>query len=169
MQPSECTRSMNDFPIYLESTLFPEVFIVANKHFSPPADGAPLDVKVDSRIAIQPVPKSNSRFVVELRIKLDADMTTDTPYFFNIVCMVLLSVDETVPAVQRRALAMQAGHTIAYPAIREMVANVTARQPWGQFSIGFGFLSPDALERPPEDAPWPEAPKPARKRRKKAE
>lgn len=159
---------MSEIPVYLENTAFPEVFIVANKDFSPAVDGAPLDVKVDSRIAIQPVPQTDNRFVVELRTKLDDSMTTDTPYFFNIVCLVLLSIDETVPAEKRRALAMQAGHTIAYPAIREMVANITARQPWGQFSIGFGFLSPDALEEAPADAP-PPAPKPARKRRKKAE
>lgn len=171
MQKTECTRSMNDIPVFLENTAFPEVFIVANKDFSPLANDAPVDVKVDSRIAIQLVPQTDNRFVVELRVKLNDCMTTDTPYFFNIVCLVVLSIDESVPAEKRRTLAMQAGHTIAYPAVREMVANITARQPWGQFSIGFGFLNPDVLEEVPADAPppAPAPPKPTRKRRKKAE
>lgn len=155
----------NNVPFFIESTVFPEVFISANKGFTPPQDGTPLSISVDSRISAQPVPETEDRFAVELQVKLDSAVTSETPYFLNVVCLVLLSVDTKVPQEQRHTLALQAGHLVAFPAVREMVATITARQPWGVFSIGLGFLAPDEFLVQPAQPEMPS--KPVRRRSKK--
>ncbi len=73
-----------------------------------------------------------------------------------------VAVDEGIPDHNCRALAGYFSHTIMYPAIRELVLTLTARQSWGPFSIDLAAIAPP----PQAKAPAAEAAQKAPKRRR---
>lgn len=130
------------FPADFESTVFPEIFIFANPNFKQSANINVVNEPIDSQISARPIPNEKNKFAAELRVKLDARNSESIPYSFNIVCLTIFTVEDVVPEDQRDGFALQAAHIIAFPAVRELILSLTARQPWGQFSIGVSILNP---------------------------
>jgi hypothetical protein len=56
------------------------------------------------------------------------------------VCVCFLYVEGVTSDDEAKAAATRSAHDMLFPAIRELVLNLTARQPWGQFSIGQSTL-----------------------------
>lgn len=130
------------FPAEFESTVFPEIAISANANFKQGSTVHVVDEPIDSQISARPIPNEKNKFAAELRVKLDARDSESIPYSFNIVCLTIFTVEESVPEEHRESFALMAAHTIAFPAVRELILSLTARQPWGQFSIGVSILNP---------------------------
>ncbi len=133
---------MNQSPVSFESTTFPEINIVANPSFKSAGSVNLVNGELDSQITIEAVPNQIGKYAAELRVRQVSNKKNNLPYFFDILCLVVLTVDEIVPENERNSLALRAAHSMAFPAIRELILSLTARQPWGQFSIGLSTLRP---------------------------
>lgn len=132
-----------NIPATFESTVFPEISILANPNFKPDSVIHVVDEPVDSKISVEPIPDEINKFAAELRVKMDARNRETIPYSFNIVCLTILTIEDIVPEDQRKSFATAAAHIMAFPAVRELILTLTARQPWGQFSIGLSSLRHD--------------------------
>lgn len=133
---------INGFSATPEEHVFPIVRIAANPHFEPPKTPL-LDTRPRSEITITETPDNARRFMADLRVKLLPDDGTNLPYFIDVACFCFITVQDDVPEEAIKDVAVTVGHMIMYPAIRELILSITARQPWGQFSIGFSVLSAD--------------------------
>lgn len=127
-------------PVTFESTTFPEILITANPNYASKSEINQVSPAIDSKINVAAFPGSESRFVGELRVKVVAN-DENSPYTINVLCLVVFTITDEIPAEHRHDFALQAAHTMAFPAIRELILLLTARQPWGQFSVGLSVLS----------------------------
>lgn len=129
-------------PVLFEGTTFPEISVIANPDFRGNMDEPnTIDGDVDSKLNMVCASDKDRRFIGELRVRTGHN-SNDTPYKIDILCVVSLMVDSAVPRDDLHAFALQAAHSMAFPAIRELIISLTARQPWGQFSIGLSVLAP---------------------------
>ncbi|PIV88172.1 MAG: hypothetical protein COW48_07510 [Hydrogenophilales bacterium CG17_big_fil_post_rev_8_21_14_2_50_63_12] len=133
-------------PVTFGTTLFPEITIRANPDFKPDGPQHLVDAHLNSALNTQAIEGEDNQFFSELRVKLDPGSKANVPYYFDILCLLTLTISPEVPNEHRLSLANQAAHTIAFPAVRELILNLTARQPWGQFFIGLSVLTPQAVK-----------------------
>ncbi|MCU0808394.1 MAG: hypothetical protein MUC53_10810 [Candidatus Contendobacter sp.] len=133
-------------PVTFGTTLFPEITILANPDFKPDGPQHLVDANLNSALSTQAIEGEDNQFFSELRVKLEPDSKANVPYYFDILCLLTLTIGPEVPKEHRLSLANQAAHTIAFPAVRELILNLTARQPWGQFFIGLSVLTPQAVK-----------------------
>lgn len=127
-------------PVLFEGTMFPEISVLANPDFVQNGPLRVIEEEVESQIAIECLNRTERRYVGELRVRTGVKRNANVPYKVDILCVTSLSIDPDVPEAQLEPLATQAAHAMAFPAVREMILTLTARQPWGQFSIGMSTL-----------------------------
>ncbi|MBK9447558.1 MAG: hypothetical protein IPO00_16555 [Betaproteobacteria bacterium] len=90
-------------------------------------------------------------FVAHQRVVVDLEKNPLSPYAIEIECIGMLKAME---AGIEKGVTMVA-HSVLYSAVRELVLQLTSRQPWGPLSIGISVLTPQSLEKgaPSEKAP----------------
>lgn len=134
--------------VTFEEHLFPQIKIFANPKFDPRTKTSPeiVEVIIDSNISTKKTAPDQQRYLSELRVKVDPTDNPAAPYFMDVVCLCFIEVEESRTDEEAKHAATEAAHDMLYPAIRELVLNLTARQPWGQFSIGQSTLVDSAQE-----------------------
>ncbi len=132
---------LKEFPALFEATLFPEISIVANDQFKPGSTSLNVvDAKINSDLSVNCVGVTERRFIGELHVSTSDEVKRNIPYKIDILCVVSLRIIDSVPVSELENVAVIATHAVAFPAIRELILSLTARQPWGQFSIGMSTL-----------------------------
>ena len=129
-----------EIPLQLQHHSFPNISIIANPDYQ--ASTGPTQVPaIDAKLTVGEIDGSHNHFVIELRVQLNAANNPRLPYSLDIVCAMQTIVTEPLPTEKPMShLMAETGHRLLFPAIRELVLSLTARQPWGQFSIGIGTL-----------------------------
>ena len=154
--------------ISFEEHFFPHIAISANPKFNPASKTSDeaVEITIGSNISAQKVSEDSSRYLSELRVKIDQANSPASPYFMDIACLCFLEVENAASEEEARSEATRAAHEMLFPAVRELVLNLTARQPWGQFSIGLAALrnTADTADASPPSSGKKAAPK--RKRTK---
>jgi len=150
---------MSQVPFIIEGTSFPEIIVLANPEYKQ-VNSQRINTPLDSFLALQEIKDSPNRYSGELRVKLDTEKHPQSPYHIEIVCLVILSLSDDIPEQLRHDWATRAAHSIAFPAVRELVLTLTSRQPWGQFNIGLSSLTqkptkPAAKKKPAKRADKP--------------
>lgn len=144
-----------------EQHFFPRVSITANPDFS--LEEASKDdfagVGIDSKLHVRKLDDTH-RYFCEQRVKITKDTCPEAPYYLDVVCLCFLSATDFTSEEEENKAAIQAAYEVLFPAVRELILTVTARQPWGQFSIGNAELQPVKLE---EDEPTTGSPPKIRK------
>lgn len=131
-------------PITLAHHVFPQVSIITNPSFQ--VTGEPtVAPPIESALTVGELDGGTNQFVIELYVKIDAGDNPRIPYSVEIVCaaQALLTGDIPKGESPNRAIA-EIGHRLLFPAVRELILSLTARQPWGQFSIGLGVIGKPA-------------------------
>lgn len=151
-------------PVLFEGTMFPEITVLTNPDFIP--DGALnlIDAEVESKIAIECTNRDERRYVAELRVRTGIKPADNVPYKIDILCISAIQIDPDVPEENIKQLALRASHAMTFPAIREMILTLTARQPWGQFSIGMSSLASAKKQVEPQNTSKPASKKPRLKK-----
>lgn len=135
-------------PITLAHHVFPQVSIITNPSYQ--ATGEPATTPtIESRLTVGEIDGGTNQFVIELYVKVDAGDNPRIPYSVEIACAAQAVIAGDMPKGEHPNHAIaEIGHRLMFPAVRELILSLTARQPWGQFSIGLGVLgkpvNPDA-------------------------
>lgn len=129
-----------EIPLQLQHHSFPNISIVANPDYKASPGPAPVPA-IDAKLTVGEIDGNHNHYVIELRVQLDATDNSTIPYSLDVVCamqaVVTGPLSDKTPVTRVMA---ETGHRLLFPAIRELVLNLTARQPWGQWSIGLGAL-----------------------------
>ena len=73
----------------------------------------------------------------------------DSPYSIDIECLAIWHADASLSETDAHRGITITAHSVLFGAIRETIAWLTGRQPYGPLMIGLSVLRPKA--KPPED------------------
>lgn len=128
------------YPIVLSEVLFTKACVVAIPGHEPSAES--MTVSPENSITVSPDPERPHHFVATMRTLINKERSADGPYFIEMECIAVLSTDGTLaPEDEIRGVTINA-HSVCYGAIRESVAWMTSRQPYGLLSLGLSVLRP---------------------------
>ena len=146
---------MSTAPLQLERSLFDRFSVVACQDHVPeaPADGSHLH----TRIGLGQHRDDPLKWRVELVVRVEREEGgTPPPYEIDARCMGFFAVSTSFPAQDAPRLVAVTGASILYSGLRELVALVTGRGPWGTYLLPtttFSDLEPKNIESETELAP----------------
>ena len=130
-----------------EQHFFPRVSITANPDFNKEEASKEefAGVEIESKLHVRKLDNTH-RYFCEQRVKISKDTCPEAPYYLDVVCLCFLSASDYTSEEEENTAAIHAAHEALFPAVRELILTVTARQPWGQFTIGNAELQPVKFE-----------------------
>lgn len=138
-------------PITLEQVLFVRSVVVAIPNHQPsesPAIASPVN-----QIDVTPIAEEPGHYSASMRTIINQESDVASPYFIDMECMAILIADDSLtPEEALRGITITA-HSVLYGAIREAVAWLTARQPYGTLALGLSVLRPVAKDAAPATQP----------------
>ena len=141
---------MSDYrhPIQLERVLFTRSVVIAVPDHKP-IDPAQIPGPENS-IDILPVDGQEGKYQVSMGTKLNINGDPAYPYIIDMECIGIFSVDTKLSQEEATNGVTITGHSVLYGAIREAVAWLTGRQPFGPLLLGLSVLRP-AQQEPPKE------------------
>lgn len=131
---------MSQFPLQLKQYFFTQIECIANPDYDP--TGNAMGSKVDCKFAVNPVDGQEDAFGIELAVWVDADTSENPPYSFRVSAFGVLNIAQGTPIEVATQLANVTGAQILVGAVREEIARITSRGPWGAFMVPIIPLSP---------------------------
>ena len=137
------------FPITLEAIVFTRSVVIAIlDHERDPK--VPIAVPVNT-VNVAPMDESGSKFSVTMKMVINSERSKASPYFADMECSATFAVDDTLKGDEATRGVMIVAHNVLYGAIRESVAWITSRQPYGPLILGLSVLQGPA--KPAEAKP----------------
>ena len=125
-------------PISLEQTFFTRNIVIAMPDYVPTESGAPPSIV--NNIDVKELENRPGMWFASMRTVVNDIESNEYPYKIDMECHATLRADESLsPAEAKRGITITA-HSVLYGAIREQVAWLTARQPYGGFMLGLSIL-----------------------------
>lgn len=102
--------------------------------------GEPLN-----EVEVIPDAQNPGLYIASMRCRINPDRLPAHPYEVDMECVCgLRLVDTSLDAATAFRGATITAHSVLYGAIREAVASITGRQPWGPLMLGLSVLTPPA-------------------------
>lgn len=138
---------MNKFPIELKQVYFTRSIVVAIAEHaqkentadvsSPRVSSAPVN-----SINVSFIDGSDNEYVVVMQTLLNMDKDPSDPYMIDMECVALFHVSSELSKEEAMKGVTITGHSVVYGAIREAVAWITGRNPFGALNLGLSVLTP---------------------------
>lgn len=140
------------FPLQLEQLFFTRSVVLAVSDHKPNGDqiGPP-----DNSININKIDGMPSHFEAVMRSTMNLQAHPDQPYVIDMEAVAIFAVDATLSEEEAGRGVTITGHSVLFGAIRESVAWLTSRQPYGAVLLGLSVL-PRAPESGQPTEPIPE-------------
>ncbi len=133
---------------------FPVINLVTNLNYDQ-ASGMQGFVP-EAHLLIQAIKDMPGGYHCEATVKVTEERCPTAPYFIHITCITSIAALDLLPEPPQKQAVATLASTLLFPAIRELVLTLTARQPWGIYPITL-----------PNDAPLPESGSSAKKTKAK--
>lgn len=134
------------YPWRLENFFFPHQEVRANLSFDP--NGNRLGSQFTPSFSLVAIEGRPDAVGIEASVSLDEGKSDNPPYFFTISAFGILTTDLEMTD-DLRAQAAGFGINVLFGALRERLATLTARAPWGAFVLGpvpIGLANPPQIE-----------------------
>ena len=127
-------------PIRLEHVIFTRSIVVAVPgHIKNPQLLANAPVTTINVAKVEGEPKS---YEASMQLVINPQADKADPYHIEMECHAKLIVDDTLSDEDAYRGVFITAHTVLYGAIREAVAWITTRQPYGGLMLGLSVLNP---------------------------
>ena len=128
-------------PIQLERVMFIRCSVVAIPSHAPGPDAttAPPTNQIN---VVRADDSEARRYVATMRTTVNPNAEVTSPYSIDMECVGFLTADETLDDAEAKRGVTITAHSVLYGAIREAVAWITGRQPYGQLMLGLSVLKP---------------------------
>lgn len=140
---------MSDYkhPIQLDRVMFTRSIVVAIPDHKP-SDPPQLTPGPENSINVLPIDGQEGKYQVSMVTKLNINGDSAYPYIIDMECIGVFSVDAKLTLEEAKSGVTITGHNVLYGAIREAIAWITGRQPFGQLMLGLSVLRPAQQETP---------------------
>ena len=124
----------------LEDIMFPLQEVQTNQGHDPNGDRAGTQLQYGNQI--QKLEGAPGRFAVAVSVRTDNGRSKNAPYTFAVEAYAIVNVTGTTDEAAMQQLLTTNAFPIIMGAIRERIAHLTGRAPWGRFLINVIPLSP---------------------------
>lgn len=138
-------------PISLQNVLFVRSTVIAIQSHVP--SEAPLSASPENNIAVNKVEGKNGIYNASMRTIINPAMDASSPYFVDMECVAVLIADGSLSEADALRGVTITAHSVLYGAIRESVAWLTSRQPFGTLMLGLSVLKPSVAVTSTPPAP----------------
>ena len=133
-------RPVMDYPVEIKNVFFTRSIVIAIPDHIP--DGTQiLKISPVNNIDIKKVEGHEDQYTVSMHTLFNQDSEASAPYMIDIECIAVFKVDTTISEEERIKRLTITGHSVIYGAIREAVAWITSRQPYGPLNLGLSILN----------------------------
>ena len=139
--------SDNQHPIQLERVMFTRSIVIAIPDHQP-VDLAQKSIGPENTINMLPIDGQEGKYQVGMSSKLNINGDAAYPYIIDMECIGVFSVDTKLSKEEAVRGVMITAHSVLYGAIREAVAWITGRQPFGQLMLGLSVIQTPQQEPP---------------------
>lgn len=119
------------FPLKLKNYFFTHQEVIANPSHD---ESAETENNIDYDIAVETVNISENSYGVNVKIYVDVEKNQNAPYFFTIAAFGFIEVNmdqnKDITNEELKKLISSTGVSVLVGAIRERLADMTARGPW---------------------------------------
>ncbi|UVL16094.1 protein-export chaperone SecB [Pseudomonas atacamensis] len=122
----------------LDQMFYTEFSVKANAAFKRDCEEYPTEPKVSIHIT----PTDENRYVVGMNLVKNQEVDADA-YDARVVAIGIFVVDDDIEKQEQIALVVQSGPNILYGSIRDQIASLTARGPWGEYLLPPKVFEPD--------------------------
>jgi preprotein translocase subunit SecB len=126
--------------LQLEELLFPLQEVRSNQGHSPAGDRAGTQLEFGQQL--QKMEDQPGRYVLMVSVKTNNETSKNAPYQFGIEAYAVLNVTGAADEAAEQAMITANGFPMIMGAIRERLAQLTSRAPWGRFLVNSIPLSP---------------------------
>jgi preprotein translocase subunit SecB len=126
--------------LQLEELLFPLQEVRSNQGHSPAGDRAGTQLEFGQQL--QKMEDQPGRYVLMVSVKTNNETSKNAPYQFSIEAYAVLNVTGAADEAAEQAMITANGFPMIMGAIRERLAQLTSRAPWGRFLVNSIPLSP---------------------------
>lgn len=127
-------------PIALEQVLFLKVHVAAMPGHVYQEDAETAEP--ENALHVEEIKGDEGRYQAVMTTVVNPDGDKAHPYQINIECMALLHADSTLNKQEALRGITITAHSVLFGAIRETVAWITGRQPYGPLMLGLSVLRP---------------------------
>ena len=131
--------SDNKHPIQLDRVMFTRSVVIAIPEHQP-SDLAQKSIGPENVINLAPIDGQVGKYQVNMSSKLNINGDAAYPYIIDMECIGVFSVDTKLSEEEAVRGVMITAHGVLYGAIREAVAWITGRQPFGQLMLGLSVI-----------------------------
>lgn len=136
-------------PIALERVFFTRSIVVAIPDHKP--EDSARSIAPENKIDVAAVDEEKEgdprRYIATMQSILNSGGDKDIPYLIDMECVGMFIVDKSLSPEEAARGVMITAHSVLYGAIREAVAWITGRQPYGQLMLGLSILQPTPPEK----------------------
>jgi len=136
-------------PIQLERVMFTRSIVIAIPDHQPGNLAQKIPGPANA-INLVPIDGQEGKYQVSMSSKFNIDGDIAYPYITDMECIGVFSVDTKLSKEEAIRGVMITAHSVLYGAIREAVAWITGRQPFGQLMLGLSVLPASQSEAPKE-------------------
>jgi hypothetical protein len=121
--------------LQLEELFFPMQDVRANPEHNQQGERAGTRLHVAHQLA--PIDGKPGKYALSVSVRSDNENSKNAPYAFAIEGYAVISTPETRKIATEHAAVLLAGLPVVKGAIRERIAELTSRAPWGRFLLNF--------------------------------
>lgn len=125
-------------PITLDRVFFVRTSVVAVTGHTP-VDRAVVPGP-ENQLGINKIDEAKRVYQAVMRTRMNTEADKSCPYSIDMECVALLTVDETLAEEEAIRGVHITAHNVLYGAIREAVAWLTGRGPFGSLTLGLSVL-----------------------------
>lgn len=133
-------------PITLEQVVFVRSIVVAMQGHEPTSN----EVKTgpENNLVVTKIEGTTRRYQANMQTLFNQSHDKAYPYSIDMECVGFFGVDDTLTEEEAVRGVTITAHNVLYGAIREAIAWITGRQPYGPLVFGLSILRPSA---PPQE------------------
>lgn len=139
--------SDNVHPIQLEQVVFTRTIVIAVRDHKP-SEPVQINPGAENALNLTPIEGQDSRYQVSMSSKFNIKEDPAYPYIIDMECVGFFSVDSKLSKDEAMRGVMITAHGVLYGAIREAVAWITGRQPFGPLMLGLSVLRSPQQDQP---------------------
>ena len=131
--------SENNHPIQLEQVIFTRSIVIAVRDHQP-GDIPKIIIGPENGIHVLPIDGQEGKYQASMTSKFNTNADAAYPYIVDMECLGIFLADPKLTKEEAMRGVTITAHGVLYGAIREAVAWITGRQPFGPLILGLSVL-----------------------------
>lgn len=127
-------------PIVLDRVFFTRSIVIAIPEHK--SDDRTLSIAPENKIDVAAIEEEPGSYIATMHTLLNQGGDPGAPYIIDMECVGMFIVDKALSQEEAIRGVTITAHSVLYGAIREAVAWISGRQPYGQLMLGLSVLRP---------------------------